>query len=150
MGELVSIVYKPAEAPTSGAGYTRISIQEGNLIAGHGIEGDTKGGGKDRHVNIMTQETLQALATEGFTTEPGAMGEQLIVSGLDVNGLAAGARLQIGETACVEIGVPRTGCGIFERHQEKSPQLAAGRLGMMAQVITSGSIRIGDNVKEIK
>lgn len=147
MSELVSIVYRPKDAVASAEGYTRVPLQQAQLIAGQGIEGDAKGGGAGRHLNIMTAETMRTLAREGFHTAPGQMGEQLIIAGLSVDALPRGARVQIGECACVEMVEPRTGCGKFEQHQGKLRQEAASRLGMMARVLTGGSIRVGDPVR---
>lgn len=146
MSHLINIMYKPQNAQPTAGGYTRIPLQTAQLIAGHGIEGDTKGGGATRHLNIMSVEIQNALAQEGFQTQPGQLGEQLIIEGLDVNTLTAGTRLQIGEQALVEIVEPRTGCAIFERHQNKQRQEASGRLGMIAKVITGGAIALGDTV----
>lgn len=150
MSHLINIMYKPKNAQPTNGGYTRIPLQTAQLIAGHGIEGDTKGGGATRHLNIMSVEIQNALAQEGFQTQPGQLGEQLIIEGLDVNTLPAGTRLQIGEQALVEIVEPRTGCAIFERHQDKQRQEASGRLGMIAKVITGGAIALGDTVSVIR
>ena len=98
----------------------------------------------------MSQERLEELSTEGFQATPGRMGEQLIVAGLDLNSLPNGTRLQIGETACVELTEPRTGCGTFERHQGKNREDAAGRLGMMAHVVAEGVIALGDSVQVVE
>lgn len=146
MGRLSSIVYKPDGAAKAESAYTRIALEEAQLIAGYGIEGDTKGGRPERALNIMSAETLQALGGEGFQILPGQMGEQLIVAGVEVDTLSVGTQIQIGATACVELTLPRTGCNKFEAYQEKSPQLAAARMGMMANVVTGGPIRVGDTV----
>lgn len=147
MSKLASIVYKPQDALPSEEGYTRVPLQEARLVAGYGIEGDAKGGHPERHLNIMSAETVQTLGGEGFRTAPGQLGEQLLLAGLVVDDLLPGTHLQIGETARVEIVRPRTGCVIFEKHQDRQRQEAAGRLGMMAQVVESGVIRVGDSVK---
>jgi MOSC domain-containing protein YiiM len=94
----------------------------------------------------MSAESLASLAGEGFRISPGQMGEQLIVAGLVVDTLPVGTRLQIGDEACIELTQPRTGCNRFEAYQEKSAQQAAARLGMMANVIVGGTIRVGDPV----
>ncbi|HZO89805.1 MAG TPA: MOSC domain-containing protein [Chthonomonadaceae bacterium] len=146
MSELVSIVYKPQDVDEPVSGYTRVPLQEARLIEGYGIEGDGKGGVSGRNLNLMSAESVRGLAQEGFRTGPGQLGEQLIIGGLDVDALPGGTRLQIGETACVELTKPRTGCATFERHQDKLRQEAAGRMGMMAQVIVGGTIRVGDPV----
>jgi MOSC domain-containing protein YiiM len=94
----------------------------------------------------MSAETVQSLEADCFRTAPGQLGEQLIVAGLAVDALPAGTRLQIGPAALVEVVELRTGCAVFERHQEKSPQLAAGRLGIIAKVLVGGPIRVGDPI----
>ena len=120
MGKLVSIVYRPANAESSPEAYARVPIAAVELVAGFGIEGDAKGGGKDRNLNIMSAKTMGQLGSEGFTVEPGKMGEQLILDGLDVDSLPTGALLKIGDTACIEVTTPRTGCSKFERCQGKN------------------------------
>lgn len=146
MGRLTEIVMRPKGAPCSETGYTRVPLSEAQLVEGYGIQGDAKGGAEMRNLNIMSAETLQRLATEGFVTEPGRMGEQLAVSGVDIDALPAGARLQIGDAACIEITKPRTGCSKLERYQGKPLRASSGRLGMMARVIRGGRIAVGDNV----
>jgi MOSC domain-containing protein YiiM len=150
MPEIVSIVYKPnglGEDPATH--YLRVSVAQAELVAGRGIKGDLKGVA-NRPLNIMSAEVLAKLAREGFKTDPGQMGEQLVVSGLDVNTLAAGSRLQIGDAAVVEIIKPRTGCDRFEAIQDKTAASVQGRMGMMARVIVSGAIRAGDSVKVLE
>ena len=146
MGELVSIVYKPVDEAAAEDGYTRIPLQEARLVVGHGIEGDSKGAAT-RQLNLMAAGTIQTLANEGFTSAPGELGEQLIVANVDIDSLPAGARLAIGQSACIEVTEPRTGCGKFERYQGKRKEEACGRLGQMARVVTGGMIRIGDPVR---
>ena len=146
MAEIVSIVYKPEEMEQPAGRYLRVPLEKARLVAGYGIEGDAKGGHPRRQLNIMSADTLAALAAEGFTVEPGCMGEQIIVRGLDVDRLAAGDRLRLGRTATIEVIQPRTGCDRFEAYQGKHPKEAAGRLGVIAAVVASGVIRVGDPV----
>jgi MOSC domain-containing protein YiiM len=98
----------------------------------------------------MSYETLTILRTQGFYTEPGQMGEQIVIHQLDVDNLPAGARVQLGDEAIIEIIKPRTGCDKFERVQRRSPQQAAGQMGQMARVLTGGVIRVGDPVKVLQ
>jgi MOSC domain-containing protein YiiM len=149
MGELVSIVYKPKKLELAEAAYTRVPLRQTRLVADYGIEGDAKGGGR-RQLNVMSAHVVQDLAAEGFLAEPGQLGEQLIVDGLDVNALSIGTCLRIGAEACVEFTEPRTGCGKFERYQGKSPRDATGRLGMMARVVTGGLIAVGDPIAVVE
>ena len=151
MISVVSIVYKPESDITDPENhYLRISLNTAKLVARYGIEGDRKGGNPKRNLNIMSYETLETLRKDGFSTLPGQMGEQIIIQGIDVGQLVEGAQLQIGDQACVEVVSHRTGCQRFEKIQGKSPQLAAGRMGVMAKVVTSGRIAIGDAVKVLQ
>jgi xanthine dehydrogenase accessory factor len=148
MSTITSIVYRPDHVPVKPEDhYSRVSVSNTQLIAGYGIEGDRKGGNPNRQLNIMSREALDELAADGFKTEPGAMGEQIIISGLNINDLPAGSRLQIGAEAVVELVEPRTGCERFEAIQQLAPSKAAGRLGMMCRVAHSGTIQVGDSIK---
>jgi MOSC domain-containing protein YiiM len=148
MAELYSIVYQPEpsvyEPPYR---FLRVPTDSANLVVGHGIEGDRKAGHNPRRqINIMSYETLEDLRAEGFKTDPGEMGEQLIVRGLDVMALEPGTQIQLGDEAVIELTKKRTGCSWFEQIQGMSREGAADRMGMLAMVVQSGVIRVGDPV----
>jgi MOSC domain-containing protein YiiM len=147
MPHIVSIVYTPRgveRRPTDR--YARVSVERAMLIEQSGIDGDLKAAtnGGSRQLNVMRAETLAELAGEGRRTEPGRMGEQLVIAGLDPLALAEGTRLQLGDSAVIEIGIPRTGCARFESIQGATKQSVAGRLGVMARVVAGGEVAIGD------
>jgi MOSC domain-containing protein YiiM len=150
MAEIYSLVYRPENTHPEDH-YARTALSSATLVAEYGIEGDLQGGGHpDRNLNVMSYETLAALSGEGFMTEPGQMGEQIIVRGLDMDSLAAGTRVQFGDSAVIEVVKPRTGCDRFEAIQGKPRTDAAGRMGVMARVIAGGSVRVGDAVKVLE
>ena len=146
MGEIVSIVYKPADDEAGVGDFVRVPIGDATLVAGHGIEGDLKGGIPGRHLNILAFESVQSLVAEGFNGAPGAFGEQIVVRGVDVDQLGSGDTLRLGESALVKVDRSRTGCAKFERNQGKSREVASGKLGVMAEVVEGGEIRVGDPV----
>jgi len=148
VGKIVSICYTPADAKDSRPAdqYLRVPVNEARLLTGRGIEGCRKGRARDRHINLMNEQTLQQLAIEGFRTAAGEMGEQIIVRGVDVDQLKPGARLHLGESAVLEVNKARTGCDRFEQIQKKPKREVNGRLGQMMCVIEGGTIRIGDPV----
>lgn len=147
MPSIVSIVYKPDNIESKPANhFARVPLDRAELIAGKGIAGDRKGNGDDRHLNVMSRETLDRLAEEGCKTGPGEMGEQIVVSGLDLATLPNGARIKVGNHAEIEIIKPRTGCSRFEAIQGISPKAVSGRLGAMCRVTIGGAIHIGDAV----
>jgi MOSC domain-containing protein YiiM len=147
MATLTSIVVKPADLPSRPADrYQRVPVTEAVLVAGSGLDGDRKAAGGDRQINLMSAEDLAHLASSGFRTGPGEMGEQLIVAGVDVAALRPGDRLQIGPSACLEVVKPRTGCQRFVEIQGKPVAASSGRLGVMMRVVAGGAIRVGDTV----
>ncbi len=144
MAEIYSLVYKPADenAPDH---YTRVPLKEAHLVKGHGIEGDLSGRPR-RQLNVNSFETIKALGDEGFKANPGELGEQIVIRGLDVNTLPTGTRLQLGADAVIEVQKPRTGCERFEAIQGRPPTDAKGRLGVMARVVHTGIVQVGDPV----
>ena len=146
MPRIVSIVYSPKlEYEEPADHYLRVPVSMAELVAGHGISGDRKGSQPDRGLNVMSAELMAGLAQEGFKAEPGELGEQIVLGGLDFATLAPGTRLQLGP-ATIEFLQNRTGCERFEHIQGRPREAAAGRLGFMARVLTSGRIRVGDAV----
>ncbi len=151
MTQIASIVYRPIGEPNPKDDYLRLDLDDANLIAGHGLEGDAHAGhNPDRQLNIMSYETLTNLRVQGFYTEPGQMGEQIVIHQLDVDNLPAGARVQLGSDAIIEIVKPRTGCDKFETIQKKSRTMVQGQMGVMARVIVGGQIHVGDPVRLLK
>jgi len=148
MPQIVSIVYTPASftEPRPADRYARVPLASAELIEGRGIAGDRKGG-RDRQLNLMAAETLASLKTDGFKTAPGELGEQIVLAGIDVDRLPAGAQLRVGETVIMEVVLPRTGCARFEAVQGHAKEKVSGRLGVMARVVHGGTIRVGDPVQ---
>ena len=148
MGKIVSIVHTPAGVePRPTDHYARVPVDMATLAAGRGIVTDRKGTSSRRQLNIMAHETLDQFRAEGYRTGPGQMGEQLVVAGIDIDRLPAGTQLQLGDEVVIEVDKPRTGCDRLQRIQGCTPAMVAGRLGVMARVVTGGTIRVGDDVK---
>ncbi len=145
-GNIISICYKP-KAVRSPDAYLRVVRDGVELVAGRGIRGDSKGRSPRRQLNIMSQETVEQLRAEGYRTAPGELGEQIVISGIDVQTLPPGTRLLMGDSAVIEIFSVREPCNRFEHIQGK-PQ-AYERVGVLAGVITGGQIGIGDVVRVI-
>jgi MOSC domain-containing protein YiiM len=147
MTQIASIVFKPSGVDESPDDYLRVDLDEANLVEGYGIEGDMKGGHPKRQLNIMSYETLTILRGQGFYTEPGQMGEQIVIHQLDVDSLQPGARVQLGSQAVIEVVSHRQGCDKFTRLQKQPLEKVKDRMGVMAKVVTGGQIRVGDPVK---
>jgi molybdopterin adenylyltransferase len=142
-----SIVYKPKGVPVEPDRYTRIPIQTANLMAGYGIDGDRKGGNPKRNLNIMDDRTLAELRAEGYPTEPGALGENLILAGIDLRALPPRTHLRLGHDAVIALVSARAPCEQLTPIDERMPENVIGRVGMMCRVVESGAIRVGDVVE---
>ena len=124
----------------------RVTAEHVRLIAGHGIEGDRKAGHHPkRHLNIMSHEIVSRLTVDGVAVQPGQLGEQIIVAGLDLAALPDGTRLRLGESAVVEITMLRTGCSRYG--QLKGDYAEDVPLGVMARVLEGGALAVGDVVR---
>lgn len=146
VGTLKSIVYKPKDAPHTPSGFQRVSLQEARLIADYGIEGDRKGGNPKRNLNVMDDITLAELAAEGYPTEAGVLGENLIISGIDLRTLPQGTHLQIGTEAIILLRALREPCEQLSEIDSRMPQSVIGRVGYMCRVVRGGLIRVDDPV----
>lgn len=149
MPTIISIAYKPADVESKPADrYARVPVDSAELVAGKGIAGDRKGVG-ERHLNVMSREKLDDLDADGCKTGPGEMGEQIVIDGIDINRLAPGTRLRVGNEAIIELVKPRTGCARLEQIQKISIKMTTNRLGMMCRVERGGMIRVGEPVEVI-
>jgi MOSC domain-containing protein YiiM len=151
VARIVSIAYTPRDVerrPTDR--YARVWIERATLVEQRGIEGDVKGTGGNRQLNVMRTETLADLAAEGRKTGPGEMGEQLAIAGLAPADFVEGVRLKNGDQAVIEIGKPREPCERFAHIQHTTIESGIGKIGVPARVIAGGDIEVGNPVAVVR
>jgi MOSC domain-containing protein YiiM len=143
---------------------------EVRLVAGFGVEGDVHGGATVRHrsrmrqtpgapnlrqVHLIHAELHEALTGAGFTVEPGQMGENVTTRGVPLLDLPTGTRLHLGPEAVVELTGLRNPCPQLDGLHPGLRAAVLGRdaegnlvrkAGVMAVVLTGGSVRAGDIV----
>jgi len=140
------------------------------LVAGLGVEGDAHAGktvqhlsrvAKDptqpnlRQVHLIHAELHDELASGGYSTRPGDMGENVTTRGVDLLSLPTGTRLHLGAEAVVEVTGLRNPCGQLNGF---APGLMAAVLdrdedgelvrkgGVMGVVAAGGEVRPGDPI----
>jgi MOSC domain-containing protein YiiM len=96
-----------------------------------------------RQVLLMDSETLELM-----DLAPGIIRENITTRGINVNGLAAGQRLRVGE-AQLEVSGVCTPCDLLEKIRPGLRRELRGRRGMLCRVIASGMIRRGDSIERI-
>jgi MOSC domain-containing protein YiiM len=141
------------------------------LLEGLGVEGDAHMGKTVKHrsrvradptqpnlrqVHLIHRELLDELAVKGFDVGPGALGENILTSGLDLLGLPANTILRLGKEAEIRVTGLRDPCKQLEDYQ--AGLLAAvldrdahGRLvrkaGIMGVVRRGGLVRSNDTLE---
>ena len=99
--------------------------------------------GSPRQVLLMDSETLELM-----DLPPGIIRENITTRGINVNGLAVGQRLRVGE-AQLEISVACTPCDLLEKIRPGLRCELRGRRGMLCRVTAGGMIRRGDRIERI-
>jgi MOSC domain-containing protein YiiM len=92
---------------------------------------------------LVDSETLELM-----DLQPGIIRENITTRGINVNGLAPGQRLRVGD-AQLEVSVVCTPCDLLEKIRPGLRRELRGRRGMLCRVIASGLIRRGDSIERI-
>jgi MOSC domain-containing protein YiiM len=130
-------------------GTAKHEIEEAILVKDWGIQGDAHAGHWHRQVSLLSYEKVEEFRKKGADIEPGAFGENLIVSGYDFRNLAVGTRFQCGEAVLemTQIGKEcHSHCEIYKRMGE----CIMPREGVFAIVLHGGTIRKGDLLERIE
>jgi MOSC domain-containing protein YiiM len=166
MDGIVTAVSRSAAHTFSKATHDRIL-----LVAGLGVEGDAHAGETVKHrsrvardptqpnrrqVHLLHAELHDELRAAGLSVSAGQMGENVTTRGVDLLALPAGARLQLGATAVVEVTGLRNPCVQLDHFQPGLMAATLGRddqgrlirkAGVMAVVVAGGEVRPGDPVR---
>jgi MOSC domain-containing protein YiiM len=116
-----------------------------------GVEGDKQKnkkyhGGPNRAVCLYSTELYDRLRSLGIDLVPGAVGENFTTTGIDLQRLAKGDRLQVGATCVIEITDVRIPCRNLKKWDADLPELIVGYSGWVARVISEGTVQPGDAV----
>ena len=79
-------------------GTLKKEVNEANFIEDFGIEGDAHAGKWHRQVSLLAFEKIDEFRKKGGNVDFGAFGENLVIEGIELNKLAVGQRLEVGET----------------------------------------------------
>jgi MOSC domain-containing protein YiiM len=122
-----------------------------------GIEGDSFAhprihGGLEQAILLISLEVIESLEHQGYPVFPGALGENLTTTGIDMRNIRRGDQFHVGEVE-LEITKPREPCGTLYRIkpgiQKDLYDLTVGapnwgRGGFYAKVLRPGTIVKGD------
>jgi molybdenum cofactor synthesis domain-containing protein len=117
---------------------------EALLVRGFGLEGDAHGGSWHRQVSLLADEDVDGMRGRGLQLAPGAFGENIVTTGIDLLALDVGRRFRIGEQAILQVTqhgkTCHSRCVIYER----AGDCIMPRRGIFARVLRGGAIRPGD------
>ena len=131
---------------SAGRGAGKTFCTAADLIAGHGLQGDSHAGAHpQRHLSLFAQETVHALQSEGFAVTPGELSANLLLSGLPLDALPLGTQLRIGP-ALLEISETRQPCRSITRLDHRLPKRLFGHCGQFARVLVGGRVQVGEAV----
>jgi MOSC domain-containing protein YiiM len=120
-------------------------LQEARAMQDVGLEGCAHARPQGRRqVLLMDRETLDV-----FELAPGIVRENVTTEGLDVNGLAIGRRLQIGEVE-LQVSAVCDPCEQIEALRAGLQAAMQGRRGMLCKVVRGGILRRGDEIVVIE
>jgi len=164
-GTVVAVAFGPRHT------FSKTVVDEVTLVEGLGVQGDAHSGATVKHrsrvarnpsqpnlrqVHLLHGELLDELNASGFPIVPGALGENVTTSGINLLDLPAGTRLHLGEHAVVRITGLRNPCSQIEDFHEGLLAAVVGRdrdghvrrkTGVMAVVVVGGTVRTGDRVR---
>lgn len=118
-------------------------LAEVQAVPDAGFEGcaHARAGGQ-RQVLLVDRESLDAM-----DLVPGLLRENVTTDGINVNGLAPGQKLRMGE-ARFEVSAVCSPCDLMEKIRPGLRNELYGRRGMLCRVIEGGTIRRGDTIEK--
>ena len=142
---------------TSPGGVPKLAIREAEVTE-LGLTGDDHKfpdihGGPERAVCLFSLERILELQSEGHPIFPGAVGENVTISGIDWNEVTPGQQLQLGDEVLVEITSYTSPCNTIPEsfvggeYQRISQKLHPGYSRVYARVLRPGRITIGQLVQ---
>ncbi len=130
-------------------GEEKSPVESCELIAGHGLRGDSHAGRDlDRQISLFAAETLREIQSEGFAVTAESLSANLFTENINLNSLKNGSQLRIGE-AVIEIAEQRKPCRSTTKIDNRLPKRLFGQCGQLGRIIKSGVVRIGDEVEVI-
>ncbi|HKZ77414.1 MAG TPA: MOSC domain-containing protein [Pyrinomonadaceae bacterium] len=144
---------------TSPGGVPKLAVREA-MVSETGMDGDSHRfpeihGGPERALCLFSLERILELQDEGHPIFPGAVGENVTISGLGWNTVVPGIRLMLGQDVVVGVVKYTSPCnsipesfsdGQYERISQK---VHPGWSRVYARVLRGGRLVVGQSVNVI-
>ena len=128
-------------------GTPKVQVEKASLLEDHGLEGDAHAGPWHRQVSFLAAESIEETRKQGLDVGFGDFAENIATSGIDWQDIPVGARVNLGDSALVEITQKGKEC-----HNKCAIYYLAGdcimpREGIFGKVLKGGEIRCGEPVR---
>ena len=111
-------------------------------LEGQGLDGCAHANPPKREVLFVSSEHLDSVGVE-----PGAIRENLTVTGTDVEQWPVGQRVRVGDEAVFEITMVCDPCHRMDELRQGLRAELQGRRGMLARVVEGGEVAVGDEIE---
>ena len=123
--------------------------QDQVVITPGGVEGDyhSTPGANPRAVSVVGKEVYDDLAgSMDIALEPGDFSENILTEGLgDLSNLEPGDRMRFGDEVVIEVTEQNAPCVNLTVHHPEILRPLVGRRGVVARVISAGTVRPGQS-----
>ena len=142
---------------TSPGGVPKLAVRQAEITE-LGLNGDDHKfpdihGGPERAVCLFSLERILELQSEGHPIFPGAVGENITISGIDWDEIIPGQQLTLGDEVLLEITSYTSPCNsipdsfVDGQYQRISQKLHPGYSRVYARVLRPGKVVIGQPVE---
>lgn len=144
---------------SSPGGVPKLAVREA-VVTELGLKGDEHRfpdihGGPERALCLFSLERILELQAEGHPIFPGAVGDNVTISGIDWNNVVPGHRLALGDEVIVEITSYTSPCNTIPAYfvdgayQRISQKVHPGYSRVYARVLQPGRLTVGQPVRQL-
>jgi len=149
--------------------FSKPQVDTIDIVAGLGVEGDAHFGRNVQHlsrvranpdqpnlrqVHLIHTELFDELEPNGFSIQPGDLGENITTRGIDLLGLGRDTLLKIGASVVLRVTGLRNPCsqidafapGLLKHVAFKTKQGIVRKAGIMTVAVSGGTITRGDKI----
>ena len=128
-------------------GTRKTQVEEATILEDYGLEGDAHAGPWHRQVSFLASESIDHARERGLDVTFGDFAENIATVGIDWVKVPVGTRLQLGDSALVEVTQIGKEC-----HNKCAIYYLAGdcimpKEGVFARVLKGGTLRCGDEIR---
>lgn len=128
-------------------GTSKQEVSNANIIEDYGIENDAHAGKWHRQVSLLALEKIEEFKAKGANVDFGAFGENLVVSGIELNKLPIGQQIKIGNDIVLEVTQIGKKCHDKCAIYYQVGECIMPRNGIFTKVLKGGIVKRDDEVR---